>query len=567
MFGERYFATRDRISDVMRRIGDLARESGGHAEAGEPNDKLNDPFIFVACGEVNAGKSTLINGLFGHDLCRVNVLPETQRVLCYRYGSLARDVEISPLLEECYRPAPFLRDFNVIDTPGTNSPARGHLEIIEKLLPEADLILMVFPVNNPWGAATWNLISGLTKETLGRVVLILQQADQRDAKDIDVILGHMADLSMKRTGSVPPIFAVSGKLACEAKQSAPFDADLIRASGYAALESHISRAVCETPDRRKALEVWHSQALEALMVVDDRIEELTTGINDHARFIESLEREIDNMRATFVNRLPSHLEGVAAVFESQAIGVTKLLRRRMWAIPSIIRLFTGDHTGHDMEAIFIGRLQTAVEEVAEKDGGEVVDTCHAHWQELAERVRESVGVKLTSDQPIEETLSTAKKRFVQCLGSAARQGIGNLKVRNQLDRELRRRNVALKSFVSVALVLTTVGAVCGAQSVPWLPQIFCVLASVFLTGGVVVAWLTRRAITREYQQRLLDTCGAFANTLYNDYEEALRIVFRDYASSLGNVRTHLAREKITIEPRRRRWHDLFLTLKAVEQEL
>jgi len=567
MFGERYFATRDRISDVMLRISDLAQETGGQVMPGDPNGKLYDPFIFVVCGEVNAGKSTFINGLFGHELCRVNVLPETHRVLCYRHGSPACDVEISPLLEEHFRPAPFLRDFNVIDTPGTNSTMRGHLEIIEKRLPEADLILMVFPVSNPWGSATWNLISDLTKDTLNRVVLILQQSDQRDAKDIDVILGHMADLSMKRTGQVPPIFAVSGKLAYEAKQSAPFAADLMRASGYTALESHISRAVCETPERREALESWHSRALEALMAVDDRLEELSTGINDHARFIESLEREIDNMRATSVNRLPTHLEEVAAVFENQAVGVTKRLRRRLWAVPSIIRLFTGDHTGHDMEAIFIGRLQTAVEEVAEKDGSEVVDACHAHWQELAERVRESVGVNLTSDQPIEETLSTAKQRFVQCLGSAARQGIGNLKVRNQLDRELRRRNVALKSFVSVALVLATAGAVCGAQGVPWLPWILCALAAVFLTGCVLVAWLTRRAITREYQQRLLDTCGAFASTLYDDYEEALRIVFRDYASTLGNVRTHLAREKLAIQPRRRRWHDLFLTLKAIEQEL
>jgi len=40
-----------------------------------------------------------------------------------------------------------------------------------------------------------------------------------------------------------------------------------------------------------------------------------------------------------------------------------------------------------------------------------------------------------------------------------------------------------------------------------------------------------------------------------------------YASTLGNVRTHLAREKLAIQPRRRRWHDLFLTLKAIEQEL
>ena len=105
------------------------------------------------------------------------------------------------------------------------------------------------------------------------------------------------------------------------------------------------------------------------------------------------------------------------------------------------------------------------------------------------------------------------------------------------------------------------------SAVPWLPAILCGLAALFLTGGVITAWVTRKPITRDFQHRLLDTCGTFASTLHADYEEALRIVFHDYASSLANVRTHLAREKLAIEPRLRRWQELFLTLKAIEQEL
>ena len=55
--------------------------------------------------------------------------------------------------------------------------------------------------------------------------------------------------------------------------------------------------------------------------------------------------------------------------------------------------------------------------------------------------------------------------------------------------------------------------------------------------------------------------------LHADYEEALRAVFRDYAAALDHVRTHLAREKLAVEPLQRRWQELFLTLKAIEQEL
>lgn len=112
MFGERYFATRERLSKVMRGITEFAAATdtdlGEHLTPAEKQDALDVPFLFVVCGEVNAGKSTLINGLFGHDLCRVNILPETRRVQWYGHGDPARDVTVSPLLEKRYRPLAFL---------------------------------------------------------------------------------------------------------------------------------------------------------------------------------------------------------------------------------------------------------------------------------------------------------------------------------------------------------------------------------------------------------------------------------------------------------------------------
>jgi hypothetical protein len=571
MFGERYFATRERLSGVMRGIADLAIETGTDLGDSLPPATAKDgpvsPFLFVVCGEVNAGKSTLINGLFGHDLCRMNILPETDRVLWYQYGGTPRDVPATPMLEERFRPAGFLRDFNLIDTPGTNSAVEGHQEITAKFLPSADLILFVFPVTNPWGSSTWNFLSELSAECLNRVAFVIQQSDQREQIDLNVIRGHMADLAMKRIGRTPPIFAVSGKNAYEAKRATPFNRALYQSSGFPELENHISQTVCESSGRRNGLHVWRRQAASALVIIEDHIENLSHALKTQSRFLDTTEREIDGIRERFVIRLPIHLTGVAEIFETEAVWVSKVLHRRLAAAPSFLRLFTGDRTGQQMETLFIERLQTAVEAVADKDGVEVVEFCRHHWQELGARVREAMGIDLRSSLPIDETLATAKDRFILRLGRAARQGIGNLKVRNQLDKDIRRRNIALKSFIFMTLVLTTIGASCGALGVPWVPGIFCTCAALFFLGGVLTAWATRKNITAEFQKRLLDTCGSFASTLRSDYEEALRIVFQDYATSLTAVHTHLAREKLSIEPKLKRWQELFLTLKAIEQEL
>ncbi len=570
-FGERYFATRERLSDVMHGIADLSKATqtdlGDRLPFAEMEKGLGAPFLFVVSGEVNAGKSSLINGLFGRDLCRVNILPETASVQWYRYGKVSKDIEITPMLEERYRPIEFLRDFNLIDTPGTNSIVRGHQDITEKFLPTADLILFVFPVTNPWGAATWDLISCLPSECVSRMIFIIQQADQREAIDINVILGHMADLSMKRIGRVPPIFAVSGKLAYEAKRATPFSGDLLKKSGFTALESFISKSVCESPSRRQTLETWRSQASSALRAVEDRIEDQTRELNHQSRFLETVEREIDGIREKFVTRLPRHLASVAEVFESEGAWVSKTLSRKLGVIPSFFRLFVGDRTGQEMESIFIERLQAAVEAVAEKDGTEVLHVCREHWDQLIQRVKETTQVDLGDSTPLDKTLAAAKQRFVQRLGRAARQGIGNLKVRNQLDKELRRRNVALKSFTVMTLALLTAGATCGGLGLPWIPFMLCGIAFLFLGGGFFAAVITRKTITEDFKKRLLDTCGSFASTLRADYEDALRIVFQDYLTSLGPVRAHLVREKMAVEPRLKRWQELFLTLKAIEQDL
>jgi GTPase SAR1 family protein len=571
MFGERYFATRERLSEVMTGIAALAAEIGLDVSEQLPLAELAKgacpPFLFTVCGDVNAGKSTLINGLFGREFCRVSKLPETKQVTWYRYGDSVRELQTAPMLEERLHPVDFLRDFNFIDTPGINAALTGHLPAIERFLPTADLIIFVFAASNPWGAATWNFIARLSAESLAKVAFVVQQIDQCAATDIEVILGHLRDLALNRIGFVPPLFAVSGKLACEAKLAIPFASKQFADSGFPALESFISKCIYESPSRNQLLETWRVQASAALRSVDDQIENRTRRIYFQGNFLEDIESEIDAMREQLLRRLPSHLAGVAQVFQSESAGVAKLLGKRLALLPSVFRLFVGDRTSQEVEAVFIGRLQATVEAVAEADGEQVVAVCRNHWLELEERVRRVMGVELGDPHEVDEILAVARRRFVQRLGRAASQGIGNLKVRNQLGKDIRRRNVALKSFTFMMLLLLAAGATCGALLVPWAPWILCGLSLVFGLAGMLIGWLTRRSLVADFKERLLDTCGAYANTLRLDYEEALRIVFQDYVDSLGAIRRHLATEKQGIEPRQRRWKEWFLTLKAIEQDL
>ena len=88
-------------------------------------------------------------------------------------------MEKRPRLGQELRPLGILRDFEVVDTPGSNASIEGALEEVERFLPVADLLLFVFPVGNPWCADTWQLVARLPEEQLGKVGFVLQNESSR----------------------------------------------------------------------------------------------------------------------------------------------------------------------------------------------------------------------------------------------------------------------------------------------------------------------------------------------------------------------------------------------------
>src|SRR3954471_10452343 len=207
---------------------------------------IREPLLFVVVGEVKAGKSSLLNALFGQEFAKVDVLPATDRVYIFRHGAEDKSVEVSPQLTERYLPIEFLEDFNVVDTPGTNTMVAEHQTITEGFVPRADVVLFVFSVTNPWSQSGWQLLDLVQKKWLKNVVFVLQQADLRNSSEIEVIHRHLQDTAKQKLGFAPPIFPVSARKALLVKTTGMARDDLWRESGFGALEEQINRMVTES---------------------------------------------------------------------------------------------------------------------------------------------------------------------------------------------------------------------------------------------------------------------------------------------------------------------------------
>ena len=110
---------------------------------------LEDLFTIVIVGEFNAGKSSLINALFGARLRVEGPIPVDDRISILRYGQQALQKALSDFVVEQFYPIDFLRNITLVDTPGTNSIVQRHQEITEDFIPRADLVLFVTSIDRP----------------------------------------------------------------------------------------------------------------------------------------------------------------------------------------------------------------------------------------------------------------------------------------------------------------------------------------------------------------------------------------------------------------------------------
>jgi GTPase SAR1 family protein len=322
MIAESYFELRARLGAALFSLSKVAEESGiqpGRALLlRQMVGSLKDPFLFVVAGEVNAGKSSFLNALFGEDFCKADVLPTTESIVYFKHATEPRDVVIDDSFVEMYRNSPFLRDFHIVDTPGTNSVVEGHQEITERFIPMADLVIFVFSVSNPWGASTWEFIEQIYEGWLKNVVFVLQQSDLRSPEEVQAIVEHMRVTSRKRLRREFPVFPVSAKKAFVAKTSVHQHGDLLAQSGFPALEDYISGMVSSTRSVQQKFRNAIQTARAIMAEVEGQLHETRNLLDNDRQVLETLDAEITTHYAATSERLLPIKSALADGFRAAA---------------------------------------------------------------------------------------------------------------------------------------------------------------------------------------------------------------------------------------------------------
>ncbi len=439
--GKNYFETRSKLSEAVQSLSELCDHAGIEAARGNLLRNLvanlEDPFLFVVAGEVNAGKSTLLNALFGADFCSADVIPTTDRIAFFKHGDESHEFDFSDDLVEVFRPNEFLRDFNIVDTPGTNSIEPRHQRITEQFLPMADLVLFVFSVTNPWGASTWDLLDRIHHQWRKKVVFVLQQCDLRTEEEVAAILEHLQKTAHHRFGQHFPTFAVSAKQAFLSKTEGLEDDELFDQSQMANLERYIS-GVVESSETRltKLIHAWRASCY-VLGEVKEKLGTASEIIRADAELLSGLEPACEIQKERTMKKVEPLFEAFDQSFMAAGLQAEPLLNSEFKVTSA---LMPQKNSASDIEGLVFATTMKSVRRSVGA-GADAVKEDVAHlWERVSEEMEEHFNLQLSVGSDGKPDWSESTKRIETAVEDATAAALRDLRLKEALGEELSKRS-------------------------------------------------------------------------------------------------------------------------------
>jgi GTPase SAR1 family protein len=552
MVADLYLQLRNRteaaLAGLLKLAADMQREPQMLDTIQNLLKDVREPLLFVVVGEVKAGKSSLLNALFGQEFCRVDVLPATDRIYIFKHGPREQTVDASGEVAERYLPIAFLQDFNIVDTPGTNTMVAEHQTITENFIPRADLVLFVFSVVNPWGASAWEMLRFVTQKWLKNVVFVLQQADLRDPREVEVIEQHLRETAHQKLGFAPPIFAVSARKAFLSRTTGVDKERLWKESHFSALESHISRMVDES---RHGLPKLISTCQTATVILTDtalRVRNILATIVRDEEQLGRLEAILETRKEQTLRQVGGFLRGIEqACRRCEAEGQTLLERNlsfwRTW------RLVFGKA---EWQERFQDDLENKMRELIQPQVENALQLLETDLRSLWPQLLDTVENQFKGDSRLQlnQTIPDFARQRRELLGSIELALVERLAGRGmeaQLERMFRETGTWLRFPAGVAAAGGIVAVIAAMSSVA-VADITGIIALSAAALGTFVAFGRRRKILAEYHRQMELKREELVAAIDQQLRHAIDLFYAEIGSVFQPLRAFCAAERKRYDP-------------------
>ncbi len=528
---------------------------------------LREPLLFVVVGEVKAGKSSLLNAIFGQEFAKVDVLPATDKVYIFRYAENEATVEVSPHLTERHQPIEFLRDFNVVDTPGTNTIVPEHQTITETFIPRADLVLFVFSVTNPWTQSAWTLLELVQKRWLKNVVFVLQQADLRDEREIASIREHLANTAQQKLGLAPPIFAVSARKALAAKTAPAESGILWEESGFGPLEDQINQMVNESGARMLKLE---SAERTASLMLNDVAEQVRGSFEMIQRDEEQLERTdafLQSRKEQTLRQIAGFLRGVEQACRDCADHGTKFLEEKLSFWKTWRLIWSRAQWQHDFQNEVETKLRATVQPQVEN----AVQLLETDLRSLWPQLQDMIELQFASDSKHRVTkaipdFAQQRRELLQSVQLTLVERIAGKGVEERLARMFEESAAWLRVPAGVAAaggIATILAAMISAS----VADVTGIVATSALALGTFFAFSQRRKILNAYHKEMDVKRAELTHAIERQMQHAIELFYKEISTAFQPLAAFCQNERKRYEPLLSRIEELKQSFKSLKSRL
>lgn len=538
MLGEQYFETRSKLRDSVGALAQLASEAElKPARVTQLRNALasfHDPFKLVVIGETRTGKSTLVNAVFGEDLCPVDdPLPLSHRISVYQYGKESHDIGSAATLAEHYRPLDMLRDFSVVDVPGDGSIKRHQQQLIDEFIPAADFVLVVFPVTDPWSPTTWKMLESIDEQWQDKIVLILQQCDQRSDEEISAILEHLRRTSMNRCRTHFPTFAVSGKKALLAKTSGLDKERLLAESRFPEFENHLSQTVNRSTRRLQRMDEACSLAEDIIKEVREKLHTPGEIIRADDELFATLEERAEARQSRTEGKFEPVFSAFDNAFMSARLKTDSLLDDQMGILSS---LGGADSLPTEIERIISAATLENVKRSCEEAALVAEDDIRQLWDELSYDMRNEFKLKLGVGKTGEPDWSASRRQLVEQVENATSGELKNPYLRDGLKKLFRRRRRRMLMFLVLAVLALAGGGWMAWKG--WEPyQVIAFGAAAFALLAAAFAGFRGSSQIRLFFSEELDAQRSrLHEALRRAFHQGLGQCYRDFVALFNPLR-------------------------------
>jgi small GTP-binding protein len=506
MVVEKYLELRARLATSLKELVELAHQIGAPEDTlrnlQDLVNNLNQPFLFVVVGEVKAGKSSLLNALFGRDFCKVDVLPATDRIYVFKYGETEYDAQLSEHLTERHRPIDFLKDFNIVDTPGTNTIVANHQEITENFVPMADLIVFVFSVTNPWAASAWDFLRLIGHQWKKNIVFVVQQADLREPHEVEAVAKHLEQTVLHILGASCPIFSVSAKKAFLVKTAeAPDREKLWDESNFGPLEDWITSTVSQSEERGGKL---RSVAQTAQVVAGG----LRARLQGSLDILKSDQKKLTSIRGTFEARkaqtkrqIGGFIREIEQAYDACRERGEKVLEDRLTLGQTFKMVFAGGRWEKDFQEQVETELRKEIEIKIEHALTLLETDLRSIWQDLQEKVEFQFGSGKKQVRAATPGFLSQRQMILQRLQLTLVEQMSDSKIKEQLHSLFGETARWLRVPTGVAAA-GGIAAIIAALTHTALVDVTGTVAGVAALTGTIYAVWRRKKILSQYRLQM-----------------------------------------------------------------